>query len=310
MQNPKITELYIHHIGSIVKEVLSTENTAKLFSVTSKGIFLVFRHQRMIFVSFENYRGPLTLTLYGGKPSLPNLSLEESITVSQRGIYLIDSGISISNSKAEIWNPPIPNDSPILPKERTRLIHRLAIDVYQSKPEAALSKLLLYLSGSIQGDVILGDQFLGFRTIIDKIEYQLAQRDWDALKPTLISLLGMGSGLTPSGDDIIIGLLLSLNRWGSVLLPGLVLTNLNQTVAAAAYHSTTTVSANLIECAAMGLADERLIAANDYLATGNSQQPKISSGLLSWGNSSGVDALVGMIIAFRSFISESNHWFS
>jgi hypothetical protein len=69
-------------------------------------------------------------------------------------------------------------------------------------------------------------------------------------------------------------------------------------VVEAAYRDTTTLSANLIECAALGLADERLIQANDYLAVGNFQLPEISSGLLSWGNSSGVDALVGMIAAF------------
>ena len=108
----------------------------------------------------------------------------------------------------------------------------------------------------------------------------------------------MGSGLTPSGDDFVMGLLLSLNRWESVLQPGDNLSVLNTNVVESAYRCTTTLSANLIECGALGLADERLIQAVDLLATGKKEQAEILLGLLSWGNTSGIDAFVGMIVAF------------
>ncbi|MGD2155610.1 MAG: DUF2877 domain-containing protein [Anaerolineales bacterium] len=161
-----------------------------------------------------------------------------------------------------------------------------------------MGKMLPALVGVNQGNVTLDDQFEGIWNKISEIRDQHSDRDWIRLTETLISLLGMGSGLTPSGDDLIIGLLLSLNRWESVLQPGNDISILNKNVVEAAYRDTTTLSANLIECAALGLADERLIQANDYLAVGNFQLPEISSGLLNWGNSSGIDALAGMIAAF------------
>ena len=298
MQNSKIAELHTHYIGSVAMEALCAERTATLFSVTSQGIFLLFHNQRMIFLSFENYRGPLTVTLPGGKPFLSNLSPEETISIFQQGIRFLDSGVRISTSKAKVWNPPLPGDNPIQPEDRTKLIHPLAIDVHQRKPEAGMRNLLPYLVGFNQEDLSLDDPFKELRIKMDRIGNQLAPRDWHGLGETLISLLGMGSGLTPSGDDFILGILLILNRWGFVFFPGHDLSTLNKNVVAAAYRGTTTLSANLIECATLGLADERLIQAVDYLVVGNSQQSAISAGLLSWGNSSGVDALAGMIAAF------------
>ncbi|MBM3146084.1 MAG: DUF2877 domain-containing protein, partial [Chloroflexi bacterium] len=81
-----------------------------------------------------------------------------------------------------------------------------------------------------------------------------------------------------------------------------VLLNFNEQVIQAAYAKTTTLSANLIECAAQGLADERLIAALDYLMAGLGDEREMIHGLLDWGSSSGVDALVGMLVASKGFV--------
>jgi hypothetical protein len=298
MQNSNNTKLHIRHIGSLAMETLSAEKTATLFSVTSRGIFLLFQNQRMVFLSFENFRGPLTANLVGGKSIFSSISREGTVFISHNGICFPDPEIRVSTARAEVWNPPFRTENPIHHQERIRLMRSLALDVYQHKPDAGMSRLLPYLVDFNRGDVNLDDHFEELRTKIDMLREQLAHGDWIALTGTLISFLGMGSGLTPSGDDFIIGFLLSLNRWKSVLIPGSDLSGLNQNVVAAAYRDTTTLSANLVECATLGLADERIIQANDFLAVGNSQQPEISSGIRNWGNSSGADALVGMITAF------------
>ena len=59
---------------------------------------------------------------------------------------------------------------------------------------------------------------------------------------------------------------------------------------------TTHLSANLIECAIQGQADQRLMNALDGLMTTENALAWID-GLLTWGNSSGMDALAGMILA-------------
>ncbi|MFN2177092.1 MAG: DUF2877 domain-containing protein, partial [Anaerolineales bacterium] len=63
---------------------------------------------------------------------------------------------------------------------------------------------------------------------------------------------------------------------------------------------TTTLSANLIECAASGLADERLINALDWIKCGSSHKVRtLIDGLLGWGNTSGISAYIGFLFALN-----------
>jgi len=112
-------------------------------------------------------------------------------------------------------------------------------------------------------------------------------------------MLGQGTGLTPAGDDVILGCLLALSRWGHILSPYLDLQALQQPLISQAYRQTTLLSANLIECAASGQADERLLLALDGIFTGQPSTEQCAALLLGWGNSSGCDALVGMGIAIH-----------
>jgi hypothetical protein len=68
-----------------------------------------------------------------------------------------------------------------------------------------------------------------------------------------------------------------------------------------AYQRTTTLSANLIECAAQGEADERLISVVDGIMTGEPSVADCAKYILDWGSSSGIDALVGMAIVLTAF---------
>jgi hypothetical protein len=72
---------------------------------------------------------------------------------------------------------------------------------------------------------------------------------------------------------------------------------LNRAVIEAAYRVTTTISANLIECAADGQGDERLVTVADGIVTGRPAIEECVECVLEWGSSSGLDALAGMAIA-------------
>ncbi len=279
-------------------DMLFAEQVAAVFNIISRGIFMSFENNRMIFLSFEDYRGPLTVNLSGGVRLLSSLSSGEIATTSPDGISFPDSGISISTSNAEIWKPPVPVEPPLSVVDRINLIRALAFDMYRQMSPAGLSEMLPVLVDFSPENINRTDRFQGMSTKINEIRNQIAQGEVLPLSQTIQSFLGWGSGLTPSGDDFVMGLLLSLNRWESVLRLGNNLSILNEQVIEAAYRCTTTLSANLIECAVLGLADERLIQAVDFLAVGINHQSDVISGLLSWGNSSGIDALVGIITAF------------
>lgn len=99
-------------------------------------------------------------------------------------------------------------------------------------------------------------------------------------------LLGQGPGLTPSGDDVILGLLLARARWG---LP------VDEDLVHEARRRTTTLSANLIALAAEGSADERLIELVDHVRGGG----PTPTAFLDWGAHSGLDVLRGVRLAFE-----------
>jgi len=116
----------------------------------------------------------------------------------------------------------------------------------------------------------------------------------ETLAILILRLMGLGRGLTPSGDDFIMGLLLAVNRWPRLFgpLPGLA--ELNRQVIERAYSVTTSISANLIESATLGYGDERLMSALDGIVTGCLSAEECAGKLLALGASSGVDALVGI----------------
>jgi hypothetical protein len=119
--------------------------------------------------------------------------------------------------------------------------------------------------------------------------------DYAMLADRLIGLLGQGRGLTPSGDDVVIGALLMLTRSQRVnSLAGK--ENLLKQVVETAYQRTTTISANLVECALNGQGDERLIVVVDGILAGSASIDECVSCVLEWGSSSGIDALAGMAI--------------
>ena len=131
------------------------------------------------------------------------------------------------------------------------------------------------------------------------LKFQLEMKSYDSLPPLaeLASLLGSGPGLTPSGDDFILGMLLALNRWKILFSITSDLEELNEEIVDAAYQRTTTLSANLIECATLGLSNERLIDTLDWIISGSDDESIPVDNLLTWGSSSGIDAFVGYVVA-------------
>lgn len=100
----------------------------------------------------------------------------------------------------------------------------------------------------------------------------------------LEDLLGRGPGLTPSGDDVVLGLLLAEARWGLVR---------HEYLVPLAQRRTTTLSANLIALAARGDADERLLELVDWVAAGGPTPEEF----LRWGAHSGEAVLQGVRLA-------------
>lgn len=114
-------------------------------------------------------------------------------------------------------------------------------------------------------------------------------------------LLGLGSGLTPAGDDVLAGWLAT-----GVATHHPAFAQVHDAVASSSRERTTTLSATLLDCAARGEAVPQFLALLGGVA--DDDPPAVARAtdrMLRIGDTSGAGLLLGSLIAFRSLPSFS-----
>ena len=290
------------YIGETAWQILSENPTGQVLGMTSQGIFILFLANKVVFLSYEADKGPLTLNLDANITRLDRMSLGDRVRVISGDLYFDSIETRILTGEAALWQTP----EPVGAVQPGQGIHKQLVSI---------TRILLAqnrigeISSLLPNILNLSSEFTGIQAVkfplqqIQGLLQAIESRSSALIVARLESLLGYGTGLTPSGDDLVTGFLLTLNRWGKNLLPGIELQEFNRSVVQTARQKTTALSANLIECAANGDANERLIQAFDGIMTGVPGPEKCARLLLSWGNSSGGDALTGMVLAISLFDS-------
>lgn len=283
---------------------------------------------RTLFLSHEPFRGPLTINW---QPGIQFLAQGDSFTIRSGRLLFSRLGRHLCIHDAPLWSAP-PRPASLLPRqERQALFERISrrISSARALPEWALALLSGGASRnrSVSGGEDLADHGMSGQSAAPALPLQIASLSRTPFEPPhngtplscycealiaeafsssgektaplaeyLVSCLGRGPGLTPAGDDLVLGFLLALSRWGDVLCPELPAAEIAPLLVQAAHKKTTSLSAQLIECAAQGQADERLIAALDGLISGQPDEDSIVRSLLDWGHTSGAATLQGMYL--------------
>ena len=280
-------------IGKIAQEALAQAHQASVVGMTSRGVFLRLTNRKVIFLSFEPYRGPLTLNLQEDSSCSMQLSRGAIASLYSHCIFFPAIGLSLLTSQAETWRAPMLPDICLPPDQRIarlRSIMRLA-DLDHATSQ--LAALLPALMGIHERSAPSGDEL--FNRVV-RLQQARQEDQFSTVADILKTFIGLGAGLTPAGDDLVIGFLLAANRWGDRLFPGLDVATLNKETQTDASRHTSTLSANLVECASLGQADERLILALDGIVTGQPDAGACVAALAAWGHTSGFDALAGMAL--------------
>lgn len=284
-------ELQVVEVGAIAWGLVDQVQEADVVGVTSRGVFLRLASGWIVFLSYEQYRGPLTMNLTGDIRFLRRIEPGMQFKFSSDTMQFSSPGVNISIKDARHWSALYPPPAALPSKVQEQLIEviRLALAGYAGEPIKMLG-LLARMAGIEPGE---HKQNGTLEAMINASE----RGDRLGVLEVARGSLGVGGGLTPWGDDLNIGMYLTLNRWSDVLAGGLDLSNLNRALVRVAQARTTTLSANLIECATLGQADERLILALDGIMSGIPEPPECASALLSWGSSSGLAVLAGIALA-------------
>ena len=295
--------MYIaNSLGYIAHETISQNSTGEIIGVMAKGMYLKTSSRWLSFISCEPYRSPITLNLNCDRIYLHQISSGMPVQISDGQMILPDARLIINAQNSDVWNPSPPQFPPLPGAACIQNLAYFARKALTQKPSVGLSRLLPHF--------ILLPEFQ------KKLELNSLQKEILAIQPYLVNreaapfvsklcnCLGVGAGLTPSGDDFVTGLLLALNRWKDVLWDRDDLDLINQSVVEAAYQKTTTLSANLIELASLGEGDERILKAIDWIMGGYPEASGIVEDLLDWGRFSGV-VLVARFTAARTITATS-----
>ena len=287
--------VFIQHCGWLAEQVFNQNSALKALGATSKAVYLLSPDGKVVILSFDSYNSPLTCTLDRKSPELRAITPGEEFEISSTS--LTHPTVTVQRDAAIPWKEQTPAGEILPTPTRFQLLTRAAEIVDQQHPTAGFSSLLLPF---IHLQPPAFDVSYIYTHIYDLYK-ALISGSQELAGPAILPLLGLGRGLTPSGDDLFCGLLLFYNRWPALSpLSSSQLNRFNQQILNASRKRTTALSASLLELASLGTGDERLIAAVDGLVTGQPSMEKWLPALLSYGSSSGGDALLGMALAIRS----------
>jgi len=280
-------EIYqANSIGKIAFENLSKNSFGEVSGITSRGIFLKMDDNSIVFISNTDFHNPLTINL-DSELTNPSAIVKEKVFISGTEIYFIESSLVIHHASAKVWSSQN-NTRKITNFPSLNAVRSFLLTLHSSltQPNLYLDAVLDLLDTSIPQDN--STEILSFlRGLVEGIDHSP-----EHCLPSFRYLVGRGRGLTPSGDDILLGWIYALTRLAGHTT--LQISPLHNLLAASLENNTTSISINLIKAAMLEEIDERLLRAFECMVFDQSPTPAIITSILEWGSSSGVEVCAGM----------------
>ena len=244
--------------------------------------------------------------LVGGIPDWRRLGLTPGMEVAGTDgcLAIAGAGVAINTTVAPIWSPALPASAGLAATVSIDAARAVAArTVAARRPAGGLGPLLT--EDLRLGDVRPGDPWLpAARLRIDRLAWAFGAGDLASVLGEAIELIGLGPGLTPSGDDFLVGLLAGLEAIGHPAGPALA-----SAVAHAARGRTTAIGAAMLGHAARGHYAERLHDVLAAIATGRSDAlTRPIERAMAYGATSGADTLVGLFAGIGMPSAGSAGW--
>ena len=265
-------------IGHAARNVLHEETQAYTCGNTSKGIFALTDNKRLLFITHLPYNGPFTTNTERKILGIDQITHHTRLLLSKDAILFDQSALEITITRnISIWKPTPLTTSDFNPNG--------FVDRYKEINQ----RLSKHLANRESTDLnIIRNHLLNITPFSLVSAFEIFPE-----------ILGYGKGLTPSGDDFICGFTLSLHAWKDILFPGEDVQPLVNRIVHLAFRKTTSISANLISVAAEGSADERILDSIRWLHIGSGTSENIMKELLTYGSSSGIDTLAGILACIQ-----------
>lgn len=255
-------------------------------------------------VAYPLETGPFTMVVEGVRRPFGRadrftewLAAESPVGVERQ--RLLVGRLAIGTAEMSIWDPVLPWES--LRAGRERLMAARAQWMELLRGEAPSGGLAGLVRGQEADRTSSGDLDVALleraKGPAHRLVRALARRDEEESAKAAAQLAGLGPGLTPSGDDFIIGAMYAIQLFEDVDWAARV----SQRVAEASGPKTTRLSRAWLEAGARGeasLAWHRLLEA--ALSGGLGEIGSTTRSLLQVGHTSGADSLTGFLVTLET----------
>lgn len=303
---------YAKDISSSINHLIVSNNIGLVHSVYKNTINLSYNGKIVSIQPDELPKTPMIISVYDKEKRFKNLNIQ----VGQKALFQdgkLNVGKNVFNlSKAQLWNPDISKIiicEEELVTEKIRLLYNL---LYLQGSNDGLRDigLWLYHMKSKSHDQKLSNELvnIAFPRILGIVESTL-KGDISSAVANGIDLIGIGPGLTPSGDDFLIGFISVLftiepNRNIIRSLREEFLAKISNSV-----DKTTFLSKEFLLHSIKGEFCE--VFHNIYISLKNNNKDEIINStvnLLRLGHTSGIDTLSGIItgLLLVSLIFQNN----
>ncbi len=289
-------DLIVKKIGFIAADVLSKGGTGKIGGITSRGVFIRI-NDRVLFLTSADYRSPFNLTLSDFNQRLNELKPGDQVIIRADELFFPEVMLKIKTGSAELWTPTIPRRLVSQIDDQILLAEQWVAVLREKDPNKGF--LFLAENNGGENEVLLTHQA---RKALTGMVDSFKRRDLQAFLAAAGGIIGSGGGLTPSGDDVLTGFFLYHVRYDQAV--GKTRSFIQEwcgEIVKLAFQKTTTISANRLEAAGLGMAEEIFLHMIDALF-----DPSIKltddyfDRLINFGHSSGVDTFIGIHFGVKS----------
>ncbi len=281
-------------IGGMAAEALAGQRDGYVMGLTSKGIFLRCG-EFVLFITDAPYKSPFNLYVPGFERLMDALALNSPFEVLPGSLRFPTEALQIVTENAEVWTPGFP--TLVRTTAGQRKDKMLALLEHISSLEAEKGWLFLHnhvpsFPAEVEERILVNTRLFSDAYLHQQMVECLAAAG---------HLLGLGGGLTPSGDDWLAGFILYQARLCQAQASAQpFLESLKQELLQLAAQKTTTISTNRILAAGRGWAEEPFLQVIDALFSGEDFPEGLAELLVRFGHSSGVDTTLGIFAALQA----------
>jgi hypothetical protein len=290
--------LQAHSIGSFAADIAKHAGEATVIAVFERSFYLLCPKGIIAICDPALGRGPINLLAATPRPWRNLVHVDGKATVAATTIVLAD-GPRIDLTGTDVWSPPpFAAWDDALAHTGTAVVTALAQQALTGARGGdlamGLAPFVLAKGSALNTNPMLAGAEQLLAPLIQSMPSALASRRWskEALNAATL-LVGLGPGLTPSGDDLLGGLMLALGARGALRLRDQLWDHIvddldSLTVPPSAMHMT---------AAAHGLAHEAMHElVNAMLSGGDPALATKLAAVLALGATSGIDAVAGVVI--------------